>query len=169
MKQLLKMSLFAVLTMTLFTFGLCDDAKTIILPYSGTFTVNVTASAAAGTKTFEKTAIDNAVATFLKDKNISTTNVSSIELTSVTAEIPSTSTLDFADMTSAVFNLGGTDVANITNPPAGKTATQKVIKADVLALLLAEKTSYKLTVVTNKATPAADVVVKYAINIGYKL
>lgn len=168
MKQLLKISLFAVVAMSLFTFGTCDNLKTVVLPYSGSFGVDLTASP-AGTKSFGKADIDNAVATFLKDKGISTTNVTAIELTTVTAEIPSTSTLDFADMTSAVFNLGGNDVANITSPPAGKTATYKIIKADVLAILLAAKTSYSLTATTNKATPAATVTVKYAINISYKL
>ena len=166
MKQLLKISLFAVLTMSLFTFGTCKKA-TVVVPYTGTFNVALTANP-AGTKTFGSS-IDNAVVTFLKDKGIATTNVSSIELTGVVATIPSTSTLDFADLTSAVFNLGGTDVANITSPPAGKTATQKVIKTDLLAILLAAKTSYSLTVTTNKATPAETITVKYSVNIGYSL
>ena len=167
MKQLLKISLFAVLTMSLFTFGTCKKA-TVVVPYTGTFNIALTANP-AGTKSFGQASIDNAVITFLKDKGISTTNVSSIELTSVVATIPSTSTLDFADLTSAVFNLGGTDVSSITAPPAGKTATQKVIKTDLLAILLAAKTSYSLTVTTNKATPAETVTVKYSVNIGYTL
>lgn len=166
MKQLLKITAFAVLTMSLFTFGKCKND--LVIPYTGTFNVDVTANP-AGTKTFAKADIANAVATFLKDKNISTANVSSIELESVKAEIPATSTLDFADLTSASFSLGGTEVSTITSPPAGKTATQKVVKTDVKALLLADKTSYSLTVVTNKATPATTIVVKYTVNIGYSL
>ena len=168
MKQLLKISLFAVLVMSLFTFGTCDKLKTVVLPYSGSYVIDLTANP-AGTKTFGKTDIDNAVAKLLKDKGISTTNVSAIELTSVTAEIPSTSTLDFGDVTSAAFNLGGSDVATVTSPPAGKTATQKIVKSNLLAILLADKTSYSLTITTNKATPAATVTVKYAVNISYTL
>ncbi len=167
MKQLLKFSAFAILTMVLFTFGTCKNT-TLVLPYTGSFDVVLTANP-AGTKTFSKDQITNAVVTFLTDKKISITNVSSIELTSVVATIPSTSTLDFGDLTSASFSLGGTEVANVTSPPAGKTLTQKVIKADVKAALLANTLSYGLTVVTNKATPAETVKVTYSVNIGYSL
>ena len=167
MKQLLKFSTFAILTMALFTFATCKN-PTVVLPYSGSFDVAVTAGA-AGTKTFSKDQIANAVVTFLTDKKISTANVSSIELTSVVATIPATSTLDFGDMSSASFSLGGTEVANITSPPAGKSLTQKVIKTDVKAALLANTLSYGLTVVTNKATPAETVKVTYSVNIGYSL
>ena len=173
MKQLLKFSAFAVLTMALFTFATCKDA-TVVLPYTGSFDValSVTPPATtnpAGTKTFSKDQITNAVVTFLTDKKIDVSKVSSIELTSVVATIPATSTLDFGDMTSASFSLGGTEVANITSPPAGKSLTQKVIKTDVKAALLANTLSYGLTVVTNKATPAETIKVTYSVNIGYSL
>ena len=167
MKLLLKFSAFAILTMALFTFGTCKDT-TLVLPYSGSFDVVLTANP-AGTKTFSKDQITNAVVTFLTDKKISITNVSSIELTSVVATIPSTSTLDFGDLTSASFSLGGTEVANVTNPPAGKTLTEKVVKTNVKAELLANTLSYGLTLVTNKATPAETVKVNYSVNIGYSL
>ena len=167
MKQLLKFSAFAILTMALFAFATCKDT-TLVLPYSGSFDVVLTANP-AGTKTFSKDQITNAVVTFLTDKKIDISKVSSIELVSVVATIPSTSNLDFGDMTSASFGLGGTEVANITNPPAGKILTQKVIKADVKAALLANTLSYSLTVVTNKATPAETIKVTYSVNIGYSL
>lgn len=167
MKQLLKISAFTIVTMVLFTFATCKNT-TLVLPYSGSFDVVLTANP-AGTKTFSKDQITNAVVTFLTDKKISIANVSSIELTSVVATIPATSGLDFGDMDSASFSLGGTEVANVTKPPAGKSLTQKVIKTDVKAALLANTLSYALTVVTNKATPAETVKVTYAVNIGYSL
>ncbi len=167
MKQLLKISAFAIVTMVLFTFATCKNT-TLVLPYSGSFDVVLTANP-AGTKTFSKDQITNAVVTFLTDKKISIANVSSIELTSVVATIPATSGLDFGDMDSASFSLGGTEVANVTKPPAGKSLTQKVIKTDVKAALLANTLSYALTVVTNKATAAETVKVTYAVNIGYSL
>ncbi len=167
MKQLLKLSAFAMLTMVLFTFATCKDT-TVVLPYSGSFDVVLTANP-AGTKTFSKDQLTNAVVTFLTDKKISIDKVSSIQLESVVATIPATSTLDFGDMTSASFSLGGTEVANVTSPPAGKKLTQKVIKTDVKAALLANTLSYGLTIVTNKATPAETVKVTYSVNIGYAL
>jgi hypothetical protein len=167
MKQLLKISAFAILAMSLFTFGTCKTT-TLVLPYTGTFDVVLTANP-AGTKTFSKDQIDNAVVKFLTDQKINVTNVSSIELVSVVATIPSTSALDFGQMNSASFSLGGSEVANITSPPAGKTLTQKVIKTDVKAALLADKMSYGLTVVTNVATVAETVKVTYKVNIGYSL
>lgn len=167
MKQLLKISAFAIMTMALFTFATCKNT-TVVLPYSGSFDVVMTANP-AGTKTFSKDQITNAVVTFLTDKKIDVSKVSSIELESVIATIPATSTLDFGDMESASFSLGGTEVANISKPPAGKKLTQKVIKTDVKAALLANTLSYGLTVVTNKATPAETVKVAYTVNIGYSL
>jgi hypothetical protein len=168
MKQLLKMTAFAVLAMSLFTFGKCKND--LVIPYTGSFDVVLTANP-AGTKTFGKTDIENAVVKFLTDKKISTTNVSSIELESVVATIPAGSALDFSQLSSATFSLGGTDVAEIKTPPAlsGKTLTQKVIKADVKAILLATKTSYGLSVTTNTATVAETVKVAYTVNIGYTL
>ena len=99
MKQLLKISAFTIVTMVLFTFATCKNT-TLVLPYSGSFDVVLTANP-AGTKTFSKDQITNAVVTFLTDKKISIANVSSIELTSVVATIPATSGLDFGDMDSA--------------------------------------------------------------------
>jgi hypothetical protein len=173
MKQFIKFSTFAILTLALFTITSCGKIP-IEIPYSPTgFTIDITVPTVggtnpAGTKVFSKDQIDNAVLTFLKDKNIATTSISSIDLTSLTAEIGAGSTLDFSDMTSAAFNLGGVDVAKLTNPPAGKTANYTITNSNVLSAMLAPKTSYSLSITTNKATPAATVTIKYGLKITYK-
>jgi hypothetical protein len=173
MKQFIKFSTFAVLALTLFTITSCGKIP-IEIPYSPPgFTIEITVPTVggtnpAGTKVFSKDQIDNAVTNFLKDKGVATTSISSIDLTSLTAEIGAGSTLDFGDVTSGAFNLGGVDVATITSPPAGKTASYKIINANVLTAMLAPKTSYSLSITTNKATPAATLTIKYGLKITYK-
>jgi hypothetical protein len=173
MKQLIKFPIFAAFALAFFSVISCGKIP-IEVPYSPTgFVIELTTPTVggtnpAGTKVFAKDQIDNAVTKFLTDKGISTTSISSIDLTSLTATIGAGSTLDFGDMTAGAFNLGGVDVATITNPPAGKTATYKITNANVLSAMLAPKTSYSLSVTTNKPTPAATITVNYGLKITYR-
>ena len=169
MKQLLKISFFAVLTISLFAFGACDKLKTLVIGYPSTFTVDVPVSAAAGTQTSSKKDVANPVTTFLKDKGIDIAAVDAIELESMEAVIPSTSTLDFSDVSAVSFSFNGIVKAKLANPLAGKSAILPIAVPSVKADFLADKISYDFNVTTNKATPATTVTVKYKLNITYKL
>jgi hypothetical protein len=169
MKHFIKASYFVLVSMTVFLFSNCKEELSIPIkvPYTGTFSVDVTA-APGGTKTFSKT-IDNSVKTFLSSKSIALDKISAVELNSLIAVIPPASDLDFGQLSSGSFNIGGIDVASISNPPAGKSATYKLDKTDVRVPLLEDKLVYSLTATTKQATVAATVTVTYAVTITYKL
>jgi hypothetical protein len=176
MKQFIKAATFILLLGAFLSFFSCAKVKIpIVIPYTPSgFTIEITTPPAgglnpAGKKDFNKAAIDNAVAQFLKDKNIAVANITAIDLTDLTAEIIGNTALDFGDIDSGVFNLGGSDVATVTKPPTGKKASYTIVKPNVLAILTASTTSYSLSITTNKPTPAATIQVKYSVNITYTL
>jgi hypothetical protein len=175
MKQFLKVATWVFLSGAFLPFFACDKKlPVVVIPYTpSSFTVDITTPTVggtnpAGTKVFAKDAIDNAVATFLKGKNIAVASITAIDITELSAEIQN-SALDFGDVTSSTFNLGGADVATFSGGVTGKKVTYKVVKPNVLAILTADKTSYSLSLTTNKATPAATVLVTYTVNISYSL
>jgi hypothetical protein len=173
MKKNLKVLLYAFATMSLFTFGWCDNIVDVVyVDYSGNTTMELTAKNAAGTHSFSKEKITNGFSDFLSSKGISAERLKTVELKAVTLTIPSDVNIDFSIVDEVSFTVNNVEWAKLVVPAntVGKTLKLGLSKVDVRSLLEASAAlDIKLSVKTKGATPAFTMPITYDVTIGYEV
>lgn len=199
MKNIMKMTAFATVTMFLFTFGLCDTVipnvvDEIAASIPGSYTMVARATPIAGKYTVPDKSIKNNFREFVIAKGIDTNKIVSVTIFDAQITIPAASSLTYADVDSVNFFLGGNlllgykrNAGVITGTAQSQKSLPMSLSPDNKTLYFANKyvspfetglvrfitsapeLTYKSEFFTNKATPRTELTLTYKIHIVYTL